>query len=425
MTGYNPDFLGNDINLPVPNFAPSLAGDVLRSPLLKDDIFASYINYSIIMHRVRRSAIVACFNIDQNLIKDVARSRDWNIDTRIGADFQLDNDYYRNNPWDRGHLARRASMAWGKTEREAKRASDDTFYYSNASLQHENFNQDEWLALETWVFDLDLDSNGKITVFAGPVYGDFPRTITPPGRESALIPSAFFKVVCFVNKDSNELDVRAFLMFQDEEALADKEGNKLFNFQKYQVTITEIERLTGLEFDDEIYEKNPLLFNENPEKQKQLNIQQFPERIKVDQPTEMIAKGEPRHSIADDQVPIFIAAAMVNPSGDERESEWVSVINLSSESVNLEGWTLSDTKHEPLQINSILTEQQRIIQPGEAVRIQPLSPMMLSNSGGVISLYEKSQSNQTQGRRVDRVHYTSKDVQQENTTVRFLGRGRI
>ncbi|MGF1672654.1 MAG: DNA/RNA non-specific endonuclease [Rivularia sp. (in: cyanobacteria)] len=423
MTGYNPDFLGNDINLPVPAFAPSIAGDVLRSPLLKDDIFASYINYSIIMHRVRRSAIVACFNIDQNLIKDVARKRGWDIDTRIGADFQLDNDYYRNNPWDRGHLARRASIAWGKTEREAKRASDDTFYYSNASLQHENFNQDEWLALENWVFELDLDSNGKITVFTGPVYGDFPRTITPPGRESALIPSAFFKVVCFINKDSNELDVRAFLMFQDEEALRDKEGNKLFNFQTYQVTITEIEKLTGLEFDDEIYEKNPLLFNENPQKQEELNIRQFPERIEVDQPTEMIAAGEPRHSIADDQVPVFIAAAMVNPSGDEQESEWVSVINLSSQPVNLEGWTLSDTTHEPLQLNSILTEQQRILQPGQAMSIQPLSPVMLSNSGGVISLYEKSQPNQTQGRRVDRVRYTAKDVEREDTTVRFIRRG--
>ncbi|NJM22132.1 MAG: endonuclease [Richelia sp. SM1_7_0] len=419
MAGYNPDFLGNGINLPVPAFAPSLAGDVLRNPLLEDDIFAAYINYSIIMHRVRRSAIVACFNIDQNLIKDVSRKRGWDIDTRIGADFQLDNDYYRNNPWDRGHLARRASIAWGKTEREAKRASDDTFYYSNASLQHENFNQDEWLALENWVFELDLDSNGKITVFTGPVYGDFPRTITPPGRESALIPSAFFKVVCFVNKESNELDVRAFLMFQDEEALRDKEGNKLFNFQTYQVTITEIERLTGLEFDDEIYEKNPLLFNENPQKQEELNIRQFPERIEVDQPTEMIAAGEPRHSIADDQVPVFIAAAMVNPSGDERESEWVSVINLSSEPVNLEGWTLSDTTHEPLQLNSILKEQQRILQPGEALRIQPLSPVMLSNSGGAISLYD----NQGKGRRIDRVSYTARDVEREDFTVRFLRRG--
>ncbi|MBE9211458.1 DNA/RNA non-specific endonuclease [Plectonema cf. radiosum LEGE 06105] len=419
MAGYNPDFLGNGINLPVPAFAPSLVGDVLRSSLLQDDIFASYINYSIITHRVRRSAIIACFNIDQNLIKDVPRKRDWNIDTRIGADFQLDNDYYRNNPWDRGHLARRRSIGWGQTEREAKRASDETFYYSNASLQHENFNQDEWLALENWVFDLDLDSNGKITVFTGPVYGDFPRTITPPGRESALIPSAFFKVVCFVNKDSNELDVRAFLMFQDEQALADKEGNKIFNFQRYQVTITEIERLTGLEFDDEIYEKNPLLFNENPEKQEQLHIQQFPERIEVDAPYEMIAKGEPRDAVAIDNAAIFIAAAMVNPSGDERESEWVSVINLSSEPVNLEGWTLSDTKHEPLQLNSILKEQQRTLKPGEAVRIQPLNPVMLSNRGGVISLYD----NQGKGRRIDRVSYTARDVEREDFTVRFLRRG--
>lgn len=419
MAGYNPDFLGNGINLPVPSFAPSLAGDVLRNSLLEDDIFANYINYSIITNRVRRSTIVTCANIDQNLIKNVRRKRGWDIDTRIGADFQLDNDYYRNNPWDRGHLARRGSLAWGKTEREAKRASDDTFYYPNAALQHENFNQDEWLALENWVFDLNLDSNGKITVFTGPVYGDFPRTITPQGREPALIPSAFFKVVCFVNKDSNELDVRAFLMFQDEEALRDKEGNKLFNFQTYQVTITEIERLTGLEFDDEIYEKNPLLFNENPEKQEELHIEQFPERIEVDAPAEMIAKGETRDSVAVDNAAIFIAAAMVNPSGDERKSEWVSIINLSSEPVNLEGWRLSDTKHEPLQLNSVLKEQQRILQPGEAVRIQPLNPVMLSNRGGVISLYD----NHGKGRRIDRVRYTERDVEREDATVRFLRRG--
>ena len=169
MAGYDPNFLGNGINLPVPSFAPSLAGDVLRSSLLEDDIFAGYINYSIITHRVRRSPIIACVNINQNLYKSVSRSKDWNIDTRIGADFQLDNDYYRSNPWDRGHLARRASVAWGETQRDAKRASDDTFYYSNATLQHGNFNQDEWLALENWVFKLNLDSNGKVTVFSGQI----------------------------------------------------------------------------------------------------------------------------------------------------------------------------------------------------------------------------------------------------------------
>ena len=205
----------------------------------------------------------------------------------------------------------------------------------------------------------------------------------------------------------------------NREALRDKQGNKLFNFQTYQVTITEIERLTGLEFDDEIYEKNPLLFNENPEKREELHIQQFPERIEVDAPYEMISKGETRDSVAVDNAAIFIAAAMVNPSGDERLEEWVSVINLSSKPVNLEGWTLSDTKHESLQLNSVLKEQERILQPGEAVRIQPLNPVMLSNRGGVISLYD----NQTKGRRIDRVRYTALDVERENAVVRFLRRG--
>ena len=177
--------------------------------------------------------------------------------------------------------------------------------------------------------------------------------------------------------------------------------------------------MTGLEFDDEIYEKNPLLFNENLEKREKLHIEKFPERIEVDAPGEMIAKDETRDSVAVDKAAIFIAAAMVNPSGDEREFEWVSLINLSSKPVNLEDWTLSDSKHKPLQLNSVLKEEQRILKPGEAVRIQPLSPVMLSNRGGVISLYD----NQGQGRRIDRVRYTERDVEREDLTVRFLRRG--
>ena len=424
MTGYDPNFLGNGITLPVPSFAPSLAGDVLRNDVLDDDIFANYVNYSIITHRVRRSPIIACVNIDQNLYKSVPRSKGWNIDTRIGANFQLDNDYYRRNPWDRGHLARRASIAWGKTSRDAKRASDDTFYYSNATLQHGNFNQDEWLALENWVFDLKLDSNGKISVFSGPVYGEFSRTIKPEGREPALIPSAFFKVVCFVSKKTNQLDVRAFLMFQDKEALRDKQGKEVFDFQNYQVTITEIEELTGLEFDDEIYEKNPLLFDEDPEKEEELHIDKFPERIEVDDPDEMIGRDEPRDSHVSHHVPIFIAAAMVNPSGDERESEWVSIINLSSKSVNLEGWTLQVGKHEPLKLETVLSKTELILPPGEAVKVKPLSPVMLSNKGGIINLYEKPQANQNKGRHIDRVRYTAEDADKQDSTVRFLFRGR-
>ena len=420
MVGYDPNFLADNITLPLPGFNPSLAGNVLTKPELENGILANYINYTIITNKVRRSPILAALNINQNLLKSAERNDNWRIDTRIGAEFQLNNDYYRRNPWDRGHLARRASAAWGQTQREAKRASDETFFYSNASLQHENFNQDEWLALENWVFRLKLDSNGKISIFTGPIYGESPRTITPEGRPTALIPTAFFKVVCFINKNTNELDVRAFIMFQDREALEDRRGHRMFNFQRYQVTISEIEELTGLEFDDSIYEKNPLLFNENAEARERLNINSFPERIEVDEPEELIDAARRRDFIADDEVPVFIAAAMVNPSGNEREGEWVSIINLSNDTVNLEGWTLSDMKRKPLDLSNVLSESKRVLQAGEAVRIQPLNPIRLSNQGGVIALYDKPQDGQAKGRRIDRVHYSKEDAQQQGTPILFF-----
>lgn len=421
MNGYDPKFLGEELVLPLPDFSPSLAGDVVRNNLLSNGVLAHYVNYTIITHKLQRSPILAALNIDQNLLKTARRNNDWRIDTRIGAEFQLDNDYYRRNPWDRGHLARRASVAWGATRREAQRASDETFYYSNATLQHENFNQDEWLALENWVFNLNLDSNGKITVFSGPIYGDFVRTISPQGRATASIPSGFFKVVCFINRENEELDVRAFMMLQDEEALRDKLGNRMFNFQRYQVTISEIENLTGLEFDDVIYEKNPLRFNEDSEAREQLNISRFPEVIEVDDPSETVDANQPREIIADEQMPIFISAALVNPIGNEREGEWVSLINQSNEIINLDGWTLSDTKRESLILNSSL--ENLSLSPGEAVRIQPLNPLMLSNSGGTIVLYEKPLSGQAKGRRIDRVHYTQEQARQQGVPIRFLNRG--
>ncbi|WP_413167908.1 hypothetical protein ACL6C3_14490 [Capilliphycus salinus ALCB114379] len=58
------------------------------------------------------------------------------------------------------------------------------------------------------------------------------------------------------------------------------------------------------------------------------------------------------------------------------------------------------------------------------MRIQPLSPVMLSNRGGVISLCEKPQPNQSKGRRVDRVQYSPKEAEQQGIPVRFLYRDR-
>ncbi|MEL6469490.1 MAG: DNA/RNA non-specific endonuclease [Cyanobacteria bacterium J06623_4] len=420
MKGYNPNFLGEEIPLPLPTFSPAIVGHVLNDRLqLRDGTYADYVNYTIVMNRVRRSPLYAALNIDQNLLKNARRKRGWDIDTRIGAEFQLNNDYYKSNPWDRGHLARRSSIAWGNTAREAKKASDATFFFPNATLQHENFNQDEWLALEDWIKNLMLDDDGKITEFTGPIYGEFGRIISPSGRPPAETPSAFFKIVCFLSKKTKELDVRSFIMFQDSEALANKRGKDFIDFQRYQVTVSEIEALTGLDFDDQIYEKNPLLYNENEEKQEKLNIPEFPERIKVDVPEEMISEEEKRDYALDREVPVYIAAALVNAVGDERANEWVSIINLSTEEVDLTGWTLSDMRREPLELSNALEKSDRILQPGQAVRIQPVEPVILSNRSGVITLYDQPTQKHKKGRRIDRVHYTKEQASREGVPIIF------
>ena len=417
MVGYNPEFLGTDFPLPMPSFSPTLVGNVLRKPELRDDIYVDYINFTVIMNRVRRSPLVTALNIDQNLLKKVQRKRGWDIDTRVGFEYQLDNDYYANNYWDRGHLARRASAAWGNSKQEARRASDATFFFTNAALQHENFNQDEWLALENWVRNLTLDQNGLITEFTGPIYGDFGRTVTPSGRLPAVVPSGFFKIVCFINGQTQELDVRAFIMCQDADAMADKRGKELFDFQRYQVTVSEIEELTGLFFDDKIYEKNPLLFNENEEAKEKLNIDSFPECIPVDEPEEMISPETKRQDIGE-ELPVYIAAAMVNPKGDERQNEWVSVINLSPDEIDLTGWTLSDMKRIPLQLDTVLAGEQRILKPGEARQIKPLNPLALSNKGSTIALYQPMEGSE-RGLRIDRVHYSQKQASVEGMPIVF------
>lgn len=419
MNGYDPDFLGNDISLPLPSFSPAVIGNVLNRLELRDGIYADYINYTIVMNKVRRSALFAALNIDQNQLRDTARKKGWDLDTRIGAAYQLDNDYYNANVWDRGHLARRSSLSWGPTVREAKKASDATFFFSNASLQHENFNQDEWLALEDWVKTLMLDDNGKITEFTGPIYGEFGRMISPNGRPPAETPSAFFKVVCFISSETKALDVRSFIMFQDSDALANKRGKDFIDFQRYQVTVSEIELMTGLDFDDLIYEKNPLYFNENEEAQERLNIPEFPERIKVDVPEEMIAKDEVRDFVVDREMPVYIVAAMVNAAGDERANEWVSIINLSNGDLDLNGWTLSDMRREPLALSTVLKPEELIIRPGQAVRVQPVAPIILSNRNGVITLYEAPTEAFPKGRRIDRVSYTKEQASQEGVPIIF------
>lgn len=251
--GYKEDFLGQDFLVKLPRLVNETKDSVLNNGKVYD-----FTHYSLVMNEETKCAIYTAHNIDQSTIKYGLKRRRWWFDERIGRENQVGDEVYKEldyaNEWERGHLVRRLAINWGDIE-IAKKANYDSFCFANASIQHENFNQDEWLALEDHILNFSEDNNNKLSVFTGPLYTKNDRCLG-----DAKIPSAFWKIIFFVDKD-HKLQSRAFLMKQDP-FWFDKEGSRFLNLKRYQVTISEISRLTGIEWEDYIYDTNPLFYYE-------------------------------------------------------------------------------------------------------------------------------------------------------------------
>lgn len=232
---YDPDFLGDGFQVPLPSI-------VKPCRALESGRVLDYIHYSLVMHKRRRTALFTAHNIDNATLRSVKRTG-WDLDRRINDAYQIGPSVYKSNPWDRGHLVRRAAVAWGSGS-EAKDASDSTFYYTNSALQHENFNQDEWLELENWALRDATSLSARVCVITGPAFSDH-----DPEERGALIPAAFWKIVALrdPSADGNDLRAVAFLMRQTE-MWNDKKGKHALKLKTYQVGISDIAELTGLDF---------------------------------------------------------------------------------------------------------------------------------------------------------------------------------
>lgn len=134
MQGYNPKFL-NGIDIELPEFSPALQGDILADAKLRSNIYLDYPNYTIVMNsdKNKKCLFYAAFNIDQNKIIPTKRSNSWRYDGRIPIDAQVGNEYYSDNPWDRGHSIRNATASQGDTKSEASYNARETFYFTNST----------------------------------------------------------------------------------------------------------------------------------------------------------------------------------------------------------------------------------------------------------------------------------------------------
>ncbi len=263
--GYQADFL-HDFTVKLPEPSISLIGDMFVPEGNDNSYVIPYIHYSLAMSRSVKQAIFSAANVDNSAQKVVSgkKGRKWFIDDRVGKAHQVTNDAYTHSPWDRGHLTRRTAVTWGSYE-TALAASNDSCAYTNASMQHENFNEDEWRLPEKAVADFSLSRDDKLIVMSGPIFTTCDRFFTKGvGFEPVRIPAGFWKTITYVNQQ-NQPVTAAYILFQDIDTLRTKQGKKRVSLRSFRVTTSELQLWTGLEFDPLMYESNPFKFYAGPE----------------------------------------------------------------------------------------------------------------------------------------------------------------
>ena len=235
--GYAPKFLGPNIA------APTLTAAGKASAYSRDGSEAvHYTHFSLALNQKRRFASWVAWNIDGAALRKISRNGiPFILDPDIPAKYQAGDSLYAGNRLDRGHIARRADLCWG-TDREARQANRDSFFFTNITPQMDEFNQGAmggiWGKLEDAVFaDVDVD-NLRVSVFGGPVFRDDDRVF-----RGIKIPRSFYKVIAFV--EGGRLKAKGFLLSQ---SLDDLEVLGLEPFRVYQVALEEIEKVTEVRF---------------------------------------------------------------------------------------------------------------------------------------------------------------------------------
>jgi endonuclease G, mitochondrial len=238
--GYEANFLEKKV--PLPNIPDNLKDDVVKLNNSNSEEL-KYTNFSVVMSKSRGLAFYTAVNIDGSELQQLERKDDvWYYDPRIERKFQYGPELYSNNDLDRGHLVRRLDPVWGSNFKDA---NEDTFHFSNCSPQHKNLNQKTWLDLEDYILRNADVYDLKVNVFTGPIFNQNDLIY----RGKYLIPSEFWKVVTIVKNDDNH-SISSTAYLQTQKQLIEDLKFVFGEYKTYQVPITKIESLTGLDFGD-------------------------------------------------------------------------------------------------------------------------------------------------------------------------------
>lgn len=174
----------------------------------------------------------------QDLMGTVERTDDFRPDTEIPAGQRAELEDYSGSGYDRGHMAPAGDM------KRSEKVMSESFFLSNMCPQVAGLNRGKWRILEEKTRDFTQNKE-ESWIITGPVFMD----TNGDGEEDCLekigpnlvwVPTHFYKIVI---TEDGEVDAISFLMPNEtpEE-----------DIEYYQVTIDSIEKVTGLDFLNEL-----------------------------------------------------------------------------------------------------------------------------------------------------------------------------
>lgn len=252
---YDPTFIPG-FQIPLPELS-----DAVRESAFNGGQPIEHTKFSIVFNERRGFASVTAHNVDGLNQIEAGRidRRSFIFDPDAPRAIQVDNDQgYRNNRWDRGHLVRRRSLHWGDFD-EAVAADRESSFWTNIAPQHELLHDTAWGSIEDFILELAENSDLRMAVFQAPVLtsGD-PSHVNRPREEPIQIPAGFWKIVVITHQ--GELRAAAFLVWQRD---FDKAVPETFDPVLEQVRVTTIEFLTGVSFPQVLRDADPLHFSED------------------------------------------------------------------------------------------------------------------------------------------------------------------
>jgi endonuclease G len=254
--GFNRSFL-ETIEVPLPRVSKAMEQDTarVRSDAQKnDDPFElAYYHYSVYMNKRRRTAWFSAANVDGDHRPNIGKRRGdrWYIDPRILRSEQIGQEAFEPGI-DRGHLTRREDAAWGNDVASATLANNDTFHFTNCSLQASPFNQgkDRWQGLEQFVLEQHAKKERRrLVVITGPLFaGNDPVYKNDRMNYSVRCPLQFWKICVLIRRDGTP-SATAFVLGQED--IQNLPGfEEAFDVAATQIRLADLEERTGLDFGD-------------------------------------------------------------------------------------------------------------------------------------------------------------------------------